>query len=81
MGEEKRLFKEAVAKAGAKWDLSWCLEHLFWEQRSRMGQKTLDSFHLKRHLMEALHHNEEAFLEVREAVSQGSWEETQKVLY
>jgi len=67
LGKEERLFKEAVAKAGAKWDLGYTKVISFGSDGASWAKKALeyfpgavfvlDPYHLKKHLMEALHHD------------------------
>ncbi len=90
IGEGEEILEEASAKMSSKWDLSYTDRVFFGSDGAPWAKKALeyfpgavfvlDPYHLKKHLMEALHHDEEAFLKVREAISQGNWEETQKVI-
>lgn len=90
IGEGEEILEEASAKMATKWDLSYTKTVSFGSDGAPWAKKALeyfpcavfvlDPYHLKKHLIEALAHDEEAFLKVRLAISQGSWEETRKAI-
>jgi hypothetical protein len=90
VGEGEEILEEASAKMASKWDLSCTKRVSFGSDGASWAKKALeyfpgavfilDPFHLKKHLIEALAHDEEAFFKVRLAISQGNWEETAKAL-
>lgn len=90
VGEGEEILEEASAKMASKWDLSYTKRVSFGSDGASWAKKALeyfpgavfvlDPFHLKKHLIEALHHDEEAFFRVGEAISRGSLKDAQEVL-
>lgn len=90
IGEGEEMLEEASAKIAVKWDLNSTKNISFGSDGAPWAKKALeyfpgavfvlDPYHLKKHLIEGLHHDEEAFFKVRLAISQGSWEETQRAI-
>ncbi len=83
-------WEESYAAIGGKWDLSQTNKFYIggdgakWPKQGLEyfpgAEYRLDPYHLSKHLTEALWHDEETFRKVGLAISQGNWEETQKVL-
>ncbi len=90
IGEGEEILEEASAKMASKWDLSCTKMLSFGSDGASWAKKALeyfpravfvlDPYHLKKHLIEALAHDEEAFFKAREAISKGSWEDCQKAI-
>lgn len=87
-GEEA--WEETCALIGEKWDLNQ-VEKIYvggdggeWPKQGTEyfpgAEYRLDPYHLNKRLTEALLNNEEAFQEAAQAISKGSWEETEKAL-
>lgn len=90
IGGGREMLEEVSAKVGIEWELGYTERVYFGSDGASWAKEALeyfpgavfvlDPYHLKRHLIEALHHDEEAFIGVRQAISRGSWEETRRVL-
>lgn len=90
LNNSETVWEENYAVVGGKWDLSQT-ERIFiggdgadWPKQGvdyfPGAVYRLDPYHLSRHLTEALWYDEETYRKVALAISQGNWEETQKVL-
>jgi len=90
LGESEAVWEECYAEIGGKWDLSRT-ERIYiggdgaeWPKQGLEyfpgAEYRLDPYHLSKHLIEALGHEEEVLGKVAAAISRGSWEEVQSIL-
>lgn len=88
--EGEAAWEESYAVIGEKWDLSRA-ERVYiggdgaeWPKQGKEyfpgAEYRLDPYHLRRHLTEALWHDEESYTRVGEGIERGDWEEVERTL-